>query len=361
MKLFFIIHKVRICVNGSGSLFNYFKFQFRHFAVNDINNQKININLTISTKDSFSSIITKQTSISENKYCYASNENFLWVVREKKMSLPSAIDLSKTLEITAENTFPKMHFNTIFDFLLRLYLIKEGFILIHAASVSKNNKGIVIPAWKSVGKTELALKLVKHGFSFMGDDKIWINQNNEILSYPRYVVIKESNANSFIEFVGRKYLIKSKIKSILLLKNNSSILKILYNKIVSTILKNKIYHFPIERLYPDSNTINYSKFNRIIYLEKNNNFGIQHISKNTLKDIMESINILEWNTYLYELVASHDFCFPNYDSWIKKLETLVHAENEILMSAINNCEIFTLKLSSNKDWTQILDSIKKKI
>jgi len=55
--------------------------------------------------------------------------------------------------------------------------------LFHAAALSFNDKGIILPATSRSGKTTLTLELIKRGFNFLSDDVAAISKSDRLL-YP---------------------------------------------------------------------------------------------------------------------------------------------------------------------------------
>lgn len=55
-------------------------------------------------------------------------------------------------------------------FLLQIKFLQKGVATIHAATLSKNGTGILLPAWPSTGKSTACHNLINNGFEILGDE-----------------------------------------------------------------------------------------------------------------------------------------------------------------------------------------------
>lgn len=68
--------------------------------------------------------------------------------------------------------------------MIEIELLKRGYMTIHAAAVSYKNKGYLLVGRGGVYKTTLSMWLVRqNNYSFLGDDKVLLNQSGVIFSY----------------------------------------------------------------------------------------------------------------------------------------------------------------------------------
>lgn len=91
--------------------------------------------------------------------------------------------------------------------MIQIMLLKLNYSFIHAASVSKNQKAILLPSWGGVGKTACVSKLVDNGYKLLGDDLNIISGNAEILGFPKAFVLYFYHKDLFTEIFE-----KNKIK-----------------------------------------------------------------------------------------------------------------------------------------------------
>lgn len=81
-------------------------------------------------------------------------------------------------------------------------LKNEGLYHLHAACVSLNGKGLLLPGHAGCGKTTLAINLVRNGFSFFGDDTVFLRPENGAIivdCFPEEVKLRKGSLDLFPE------------------------------------------------------------------------------------------------------------------------------------------------------------------
>jgi hypothetical protein len=84
------------------------------------------------------------------------------------------------IRVRTNNIFPP---GTHLTDIITVKLIARGFVPLHCASVSFNNKGILIFAPPNTGKTLTSMLLIQNGFKFISED-ITISDGNKIYGCP---------------------------------------------------------------------------------------------------------------------------------------------------------------------------------
>jgi hypothetical protein len=72
----------------------------------------------------------------------------------------------------------------IIDLLIEIKLIQKGYTMLHAAAVSKNEKGYLISGWSEMGKTSTTFALCKKGFEILGDDVVILSKDGKLYAFP---------------------------------------------------------------------------------------------------------------------------------------------------------------------------------
>lgn len=89
---------------------------------------------------------------------------------------------------------PSRYFNIchgVIDYLFSKALLQQDIFRIHAACVSKDDKGILICGSKSSGKTTLLMKFLRNGYDFVANDSVYVQfQNNKLICHPFPKTIK---------------------------------------------------------------------------------------------------------------------------------------------------------------------------
>ena len=99
-------------------------------------------------------------------------------------------------------------FNTHFLYILVLYLIsfksiRDGGVFCHASAVKYNDKTIIFPAWRHVGKTNLMLELLKDGAELISDDGMILYRNGELVTFSKRLHLLYFNFSSNPELLEK--------------------------------------------------------------------------------------------------------------------------------------------------------------
>ncbi|MEE9182190.1 MAG: hypothetical protein V3U33_06475, partial [candidate division NC10 bacterium] len=96
-----------------------------------------------------------------------------------------SILLAKDL-IRAGPVFPSELLRWV-TYAMRRHLLEKDVSFLHAAAVSRDGLGCVIPAWAHSGKTNLHLNLLTNGYDYMSDDWSFLSASGEVFAYPRHL------------------------------------------------------------------------------------------------------------------------------------------------------------------------------
>jgi GTPase SAR1 family protein len=349
-------NKIFFKIRGQGKLYDYLKFQHKFFEVEK--NKKDDFILTV--EDSINSFRKGFRKKVKKPMYFGNKEQF--VVRKKKGV--AVFDGSKSLfrqkRIVVNNDMSNMSTNFFLDLLMRIRMLEQNVFLIHAGCVSLENKAIIAVAQKGVGKTTLCLKLIEAGYDFLGDDKIWIDSGGNVFSYPRYVVLKNTNALLFPKFLDNYYILKLRLKNRL----SDLIGDKYFSRILNYILKTPARYFYVEDLYPKVNTLTKSCVNRVLYVARENvgDIVFSPLSSEGLKNYVKEINNEEWNKKALEIAIAHDNIFPKSPSWVKEVEELFNKEEKIMESCFDFRNIYSYKIplkNEEIDWGLLVKEIIK--
>jgi len=335
----FSLHgNVQFLLQGKGLLYDYMLYQYQYFQqgrqVGDLESTRVVVNCSLSKK------VHGDTVLNNGGESYAANfekDIFIWQVGNDQASLDGMLPLGEQNLINFSSGFNKMKANLFCELLWRIRFSSERVVLVHAAAVTNGDKTILMSGWKGMGKTAACLKLLEFGCDFMGDDRVWLSASGKILAFPRYVVIKSSNAMFFPEVLS----FWARVKTCILgwLSNISMISqKGLFNK-----LKQKFFppiYFKVEELYPNTTVVNTANLTHVLSIEKNSvaEMVIQKKEAEALADSIFHVGNVEWNYPLLNITAAHDVLFPNGPSWTRELESLMEKEKVVIRQAISNAK-----------------------
>lgn len=138
--------------------------------------------------------------------------------------------------------------------------LKKGFLLVHAAAISRDETGTVISAVGGSGKTTLTLRLVDSGLNFMGDDLTFIKPDGTILAYPRPLHLFSYVTNN-LDFIK----LNSRLKTIIRFKD-------VIRVVVSTILQRRFLmatRVPFQEAMPGHFIMQQAKVENLFLLDRN--------------------------------------------------------------------------------------------
>ena len=297
--------KVGFSLRGSGPLYDYLAYQYNYFFLKEQKVTESNqSSLVLTINENF--VREYDTKLKNGNEYFALDSNhelFIWSVGNKRVALDGRATLVEQLSINFESGFNRMKANLICELVTRLKFAEHDIALVHAACITKKGEAVLLPAWKGMGKTAACLKLVEAGYDFMADDRIWISASGEVYAYPRYVVIKDSNAAFFPQFTTYYIKIKQwllqlagKVRCI----NRSS----LFQRIRRFLIPAK--YFYIEDLYPSVKIVRKTQLGSVVSIvkkERSREISIESMGSSVLAAIRYRILLLPM-TY-FSLMRHH--------------------------------------------------------
>jgi hypothetical protein len=104
------------------------------------------------------------------------------------------IFMAERMELEAESVL-----QTLMEPFLFYRLVARDCSFVHGAGLSLNDSGLLIVGLASVGKTSLALQLVKKGYSYYGDDLPILSKEGELLSNPKPIKLRSQHIELYPE------------------------------------------------------------------------------------------------------------------------------------------------------------------
>lgn len=361
-KYYNIHNKIDFSINGNGRLAEYLNYQYEYWTINRTEKKSDNHILIDIVKDLS---INYDNFIKGNGFDYCRiDEKFYIRIKDELVELHGQGQLSNQFKIRFTNSISKSTANLLLDSIFRLRMSASNIAAVHAACVSQNDQAILIPAWKSMGKTALALKFVQYGFSFLGDDRVWIDDSGIIYSNPRYVVIKDSNIEYLNEKVTAIQIIKNKIFKFMTKRFNNSLTLLINRKL----FRPKTTYYKIEDLIKNATIPKTSALRDVLLITRNDKITdtkYDLISLNTICNMIESINSYEWNIDLFRICSARDYLFPDSNkSWGKEVEELLKNDSKVFKAALNSkniCKADIPATISDHGWQDIISSYDIKV
>lgn len=116
---------------------------------------------------------------------YGRHRTLLWHPFPKAKLLVR--DLTQDTCVVKQSRLHQLLFSEVFQPVLRMLWALQGKTYQHCASVSKGEKGVLLPGFGNIGKTTLTYKLFKRGFDYMGDDETVFAPSGDIFAFPNEI------------------------------------------------------------------------------------------------------------------------------------------------------------------------------
>lgn len=123
----------------------------------------------------------------ESSVAYDHKTVFLLDAHGKALSfLPSAIGKSR-ISLTVDPEFDSYYlYNYLLEPMQVIWGAHHGVSFIHASGLYKNQQGLLFPAWRNTGKTNIMLSALSQGYGFLGDDYCVVHFNT-VFPYPKKI------------------------------------------------------------------------------------------------------------------------------------------------------------------------------
>ncbi|MCD6477533.1 MAG: hypothetical protein J7K87_00855 [Candidatus Aenigmarchaeota archaeon] len=225
-------------------------------------------------------------------------------------------------------------FNDLVGTIIRIKLIKNGYLNIHAACLSKDGTTILLAAFPQTGKTLSALQLLKEGFKYISEDTVLIDSKGNAYFTPTISAIHYD----FLKFMDRRKIGFWKYYKILLktwiIKKSEFMNRILEPPKIN--LLEMVNNEPIRK----------SKVKIACTLEIGDR-RIEEVDKETLAK-----KILAINRYSLPRIVTSPFIwaysyFNDFD--ITEIEEM---ERRNLLNFLEGCECFNLACN-DKNWISL--------
>jgi hypothetical protein len=92
---------------------------------------------------------------------------------------------------------------TLLEPFLYYRLVPRGSTFVHGSGLSANGSGFLIVGLANVGKTSLALELVKEGYGYYGDDLPIVSSDGDLLSNPKPIKLRSQHVELYPELASK--------------------------------------------------------------------------------------------------------------------------------------------------------------
>lgn len=285
-------------------------------------------------------------------------ESFLMNYKGAQMRIVS--DWSR---IEVNNDFSKVTFRTVFEAELRMKLAeKRGMAMIHASGVDYDGTTIIFPAWRHTGKTNTMLTFVMDGASYLGDDRVFIDEHGTAWGFSIPVNLLYYNLQAFpsladvgIVSKGRN-AVSDKVASLTAQRGSKIAIGLsLFNR--NFIRDGKKIDISDLDINPRPTFLEQAELDSITMLQRSGqskpDIEVNELSADTFQKSVTSITYTEWDQMLYEIYWSFDQLFPEQPNRVDVLKDLNEREQQIIQDVCR--ETATLQeavIPDGYDWKE---------
>ena len=245
--------------NSPSYIKKFLKEEFFYF----IKMKKKKNNIDIDFKDKV--LVPKNSIKLKEDFFYNSKlKTFYFSKDGRALSYDLSLYFKNKISIKIEKDFNIWFFLYIIENSLYLLLSRKKVCMLHAGAVKKNNYSYIIFGPQGSGKTLYTLNKIKEGYSFLGDEYIFLNKYGECLSFPRAV--------NFKKFHNSHYKLASNYKwnSLKMIEKFKWFFKQLIKTIILRPDWKPMVRLRINRIFPETKIVHKTKITNIIFNFKNN-------------------------------------------------------------------------------------------
>jgi len=217
-------------------------------------------------------------------------------------------------------------------------LPNEGHSLVHASAVS-NGLGILFYGSSNVGKTSMALHLVKEGFEFFGDDLVILNENGRLLAYPKRIKLEAQHLPAYPALTSRIGSTMNPVKRLLFKRfaRNSA----------ETPFQMMFYHPAISEIFDDVRIGRQSDLGALVYLKRamRKDISLREIEMESSVEALATNLFWEFDTSAYRH-NPYRYCmaYASNDDFLEGEIEQHHKVTRLLGKAISRARSFELQL-----------------
>ncbi|MGH9878993.1 MAG: hypothetical protein ACRD5H_15290, partial [Nitrososphaerales archaeon] len=322
-------------------------YELEYFKCDEFSNPDILVSVT----GSISSGIHLRRSIIADEY--AVSHKIKYTEHLGPLGAQFSIDFSGPVKISVNGVVSRSRhvlYVNLVEPILRFLMISKGYVLLHAACVDTEGRGILLSAPPDTGKTSTVLRCVRENkFSFLADDMTIISLPNNAICFPKAMTISahtlRTAANVSNGHLARWLWLRSKVHSEggrgfmrRLGTHNVPIFTI--NAVGQTIIRPP--KFKIEDVLQQVNILERTRVEKLYFLQREG----------------EGISKIPAETAVTRAIENSDdaFLFPPYREMLnyiniggKSAGRLLEEERDMLTKFLTSIDSFILK-SETRSW-----------
>lgn len=246
------------------------------------------------------------------------------------------------------------------EFEIRKRMVERDRALMHASGVRLDGETTLFPAWRSAGKTNTLLSLLREGADFLSDDRLWAGADGSVLGYPLGVNFHPRNADSFseieVEYDDLKDRIRHEVHEFIDERFDTSgslpETGIAYVNRIYLGDNNRRDFTDIESLFPAAEFVEESTVDNVVFLEAAPNattVSTEPISTDEALAAVTAISNFEWDGRLREYFHAYDSLTGGGDR-VETLDEVIRREREVFRDLFDSVATYRALVPREYDW-----------
>lgn len=192
------IFAIKIPKNESGSIPQWLNDEFADHMGNNAQNP---VTVEIKYKED---AMHAHEYVVKDPVSYDSKGVYIFDYLGKKMRINfDNLGTNKTCVIECDPEFHPPFFAILIDFLVYVESLKCDKFMCHSSGVIFKQTGILCPAWRNIGKTNVLLSLMEEGADYIADDWALIDFSSKVFKIPKRIYLLAYNMIYFPDIANK--------------------------------------------------------------------------------------------------------------------------------------------------------------
>lgn len=247
------------------------------------------------------------------------------------------------------------------EFKIRQRMVASDMALIHGSGVEFDGETTLFPAWRSGGKTNTLLALLREGAGFLSDDRLWVSSDGSAVGYHLGINLHSHNIDSFPELT-RSYdsttdRVRHEVHDILDAQFDTSgslpetAVSILNDKFLANSGRDFV---EIDSLYPEVDYVSESTVDNLVFLQAAPNRRTVTAEEISVAEAMAQVTAIsnfEWDGQLREYFHAYDSLIDGAEM-VNALDELISAERDIFRTLFSDVSLYRASIPRHSNWEQ---------
>lgn len=237
----------------------------------------------------------------------------------------------------------------------KLATLDPATAMVHASAVEYEGETILFPAWKGSGKTNTLLTFLEAGANHIADDRLWLDAQGTVRSYPTPLHLHRCNLRSFPDldpgFSTRRARLSERVTE-KTRRSNSRLARA--TAVLNDALVTQTAWAQVGESFPDVAQRHEAEIDRIVLLQATTATepSREKLSTESFSTAMAAIHEDEWNRDLDRIHRGFDTLFDGRKT--AELDALRERERYAISEAAHNAPLYRLSVPRRDHWDETL-------